>query len=217
MPVDSSGGPTVDPTRNVLDLVRAAVTRLDDLRELESRRLEEKLEGEKVHIREILKLTSDYEDKLAVAEASRINAIRAVDINAVAVASERATQQASVLATQVTASAETLRTLVATSAGALAEQLTQIIKPINDRIASLERTQYEGVGKAGVTDPQLIQLVAEMRATRDALSVGAGAKQGAVETRTTQQMSAGMILGVFGAVMTVIGLAASILIVVLTR
>jgi hypothetical protein len=32
VPVDSSGGPTVDPTKNVLDLVEAAVQRQDDLR-----------------------------------------------------------------------------------------------------------------------------------------------------------------------------------------
>lgn len=194
IPVDRYGGGTIDPTQNVLQLVEAAGKRQDDLRDAESR-----------HIRELMKMTGDYEDKLATAEANRINAIRAVDVAAVAVAAERAAQQAGVLANQVSTSAETLRTLVASTSTALAEQLTQIITPITARIAVLERAQYEGAGKAGVTDPQMAQLVSEMRATREVIAIGAGAKQGGQETKVEGRDQTRLVLAIVAGLVGFLG------------
>ena len=124
-----------DPTLNVQNLLHAAVERLDDLREAESRR-----------VNELLAVLEAHSKELKEAEAKRIDAIRAVDVNAVAVANERATAQAAVLANQVQASAEVARALVASNAAAVAEQLTQLSKQFMDRIASLERAQYEKQG-----------------------------------------------------------------------
>src|ERR1039458_3377097 len=70
--VDKRGDAVVDPTRNVLDLVGAAIQRQDDLRHAESS-----------HIREVVALRADYDEKLREGEASRIDAIRAVDVGAV--------------------------------------------------------------------------------------------------------------------------------------
>lgn len=206
IPIDFIGGPTVDPTKNVLDLVQAAVARLDDLRDAESRRLDERAAAERSHIREIMKLTAEYEDKLASAEAKRIDAIRAVDVGAVAVAAERATQQATVLAAQVATSAETLRTLVQTSATALATQQTAIMEPITTRIAALERTSYEGAGKAGVTDPQMALLLSEMRATREQIAQGSGVKQGSTDMRIVIFGTIAAIATIFGVIVGVISL-----------
>src|SRR5512140_1485982 len=106
---------TIDPTANVLALVEAAVKRLDDLRDAESRRLDEQAQ-----------LRADYSDKLAVAEAKRIDAIRAVDVNAVAIANERAAAQATVLANQLLQTSEALRGLVGTTSTALTERLSKV-------------------------------------------------------------------------------------------
>src|SRR6185436_3061034 len=96
-----------DPTYNVLQTVNAAVQRLNDLAEAEKERNREVMRlNEKV-----LDLHISYGEKLSLAESKRIDAIRAVDVAAVAIASERQVQQASVLANQVSASAETLRNL----------------------------------------------------------------------------------------------------------
>lgn len=141
-----------DPTENVRELMGAAVQRLDDLRNAEIRRL-----------KDVMDLTSNYSEKLVAAEAKRIDAIRAVDVNAVAVASERAAQQALVLANQVSASAETLRLLVASTATQLAAQLAQTTAQLTERTASLEKAQYEGVGNRRVTDPQLTELMQQVR------------------------------------------------------
>jgi len=44
--IDSFGGQVIDPTKNVLDLVQAAIQRQDDLRAAETRRVNEKIEAE---------------------------------------------------------------------------------------------------------------------------------------------------------------------------
>lgn len=139
-----------DPTSNVLMLVEAAVKRLDDLRIAEATR-----------INEVMTLHQTYGEKLTQAEAKRIDAIRAVDVAAVATASERANQQATVLANQVTVSAETLRTLVATTADGVAK-----------RIAALEQAQYENVGKGRVSDPIMETLLTEVKAMRGTSKAG---------------------------------------------
>jgi hypothetical protein len=199
LPVDKYGGATIDPTRNVLDLVEASVKRLDDLRDVENRRIEEKIADEKTHIREILELNSLYGRELTVAEAKRIDAIRVVDVNAVAVAAERSTQQATVLATQVSASAETLRALVATTATTAATQAQQNNTQLSDRIALLEKNQYQGAGRESVTDPAMVELTANVKAlvaiSQQNIGKGQGLSQGWV-----------VLLGAVGLIATILGI-----------
>jgi hypothetical protein len=126
----------LDPTRNVLDLVTAAIKRQDDLRELESR-----------HLRELANLRADYDQKLRGAETARIDAIRAVDVAAVNRAAEESATQAQALATQVAVSAETLRTQVAATATAASTALAAALEPIRKDIADLRRAQYEAQGQ----------------------------------------------------------------------
>lgn len=147
------GSPYTDPTHNVLLLVEAAVKRIDDLHTEGFRRLDETL---RIHL--------IYIDKLNVAESKRIDAIRAVDVAAVAIASERASQQAIVLANQVSASAETLRALVASTAATVAQQLQQVSNQLAERLSLLEKSQYESKGLSGV-HPQLLSRLAELEKT----------------------------------------------------
>lgn len=119
-----SATPAPDPTANVLDLVRAESRRQDDLREAEAR-----------HTREIVKLRAQYDAELRTAEANRIDAIRAVDVQAV--------QRAADVATVV---AETLRSQVATTAEAARQALETTVRPILATIGDLQRAQYETQG-----------------------------------------------------------------------
>ena len=64
------------------------------------------------------------------------------------VATEKANAQALVLSNQVAQSAETLRTLVATTANTQATQLDQTTKQITDRLLTLEKAQYETRGSS---------------------------------------------------------------------
>jgi hypothetical protein len=126
----------IDPTRNVLDLVGAAIQRQDDLREADNRRLTE-----------IATLRAEYDEKLRRAETARIDAIRAVDVGAVNRAAEVSAQQATTLAVQVAQSAETLRTQVAAAATAATVALAAALEPIQKDIADLRRAQYEQAGQ----------------------------------------------------------------------
>jgi predicted aconitase len=76
-----------------------------------------------------------------------------VDVNAVSIANERAVQQAAVLQNQVSTSAEALRALVATTASTIAQQLQQITNQTTERLAAVEKAQYEGQGRGtGIKD-----------------------------------------------------------------
>jgi len=133
-----------DPTVNVRALIAAATRRTDDLREQESH-----------HVRDVIKLRSDYDDKLRDAESKRIDAIRAVDVGAVAAAAQVAESRATTLATQVATSAEAMRVQVAATATAASVGLTAALEPIQKDIADLRRVQYEAVGgKEQVTTSQ---------------------------------------------------------------
>jgi|SRR5580704_10168254 hypothetical protein len=139
---DSFGRAVLDPTANVLDLVAAAITRQDDLREAEAQR-----------VNELATLRAFYEGELRKAESARIDAIRAVDTGAVSRAAEVSATQASTLAAQVATSAETLRTQVAAAATAASVALSAALEPIQKDIADLRRVQYEQQGqKAGAVE-----------------------------------------------------------------
>lgn len=127
-----------DEIENLKNMINAAVNRLDDLRNAEIYRVNDQM-----------KLTAEYNIKLNVAEAKRIDAIRSVDVNAVSVANEKAAAQAIVLANQVTQSAENLRSLVASTAMAQAQQLSTLTTQLTDRLSSLEKSQYEKSGSSG--------------------------------------------------------------------
>lgn len=140
--VDSHGEPVVDPTKNVLDLVAAAIQRQDDLREAETH-----------HLNKLMDLDRMYQEKLAAAETHRIDAIRAVDVDAVTRAAAVSATQAAILAAQVATSAEAMRNQVAAAATAATAALAAALEPIQKDIADLRRAQYEQQGqKAGADD-----------------------------------------------------------------
>jgi len=133
--VDAEGRAVLDPTKNVLALVTAAVARIDDIQKLSAEYTE------KTRV-----LTSMYEDKLRVQESARIDAIRAVDVGAVARAAEVSAAQAATLAAQVQTSAEAMRAQVAAAAQAAAVALAAALEPIQKSIDDLRKTQYEQQG-----------------------------------------------------------------------
>ncbi len=126
--VDWYGYPAIDPTKNVLDLVAAAIERQDDLRHPVAR-----------HLRELAELRANYDQRLREAETARIDAIRSVDVGAVNRAAEVSAAQAQTLAAQVAVSAETLRTQVAAAATAASTALSAALGPIQQDIADLRR------------------------------------------------------------------------------
>lgn len=182
--VDAGGNPVIDPTKNVLDLVTASERRLDDLAAAA-----EKLSSVKhEHARELIRLTARHSKELREAETKRLDAIRAVDVAA-----------ASVIANQVSTSAEALRSLVSTTATTLAAQTTSSFTQLSDRIAQLERTSYEGSGKAAVADPAMARMLEAIEALRANMAKDEG--KGAAMSQSTAMIFA--IIGAVGLIATV--------------
>jgi len=214
LPVDLNGLPARDPTKNVLDLVEAAIRRQDDLRAATEKQTRIQFEAaEKINdlrykqtqelatalatkLADEAKLRADFSERLAIAEAKRIDAIRAVDVNAVAVSSQRTTEQATALQTQTTQSAEVLRNQVARSAEdlralvqttattQLANQQQQFnaviqqIQAVSARVTTLEQSGAEGKGRQAPPDPVIATLLQEVRSLRDAKNTGTGVDTG---------------------------------------
>lgn len=151
---DRYNEPVVDPTQNVLDLVNAAISRQDDLRDMQAKHIKEMLSIRSVktvsdveHIAEILRLRAEYDDKLRGKETERIDAIRAVDVGAVSRAAEVSAAQAATLANQVAASAETLRGQVEAARIQTATGLATALEPITKSIDELRAAQYQQQGE----------------------------------------------------------------------
>lgn len=152
--VDRWGTPVVDPTKNVLDLVRAAIERQDNLREAESRHIRELATVRAEYDQQLraadqerMAMRGAYEDKLRVQESARIDAIRAVDVGAVTRAAEVSATQAATLATQQQASADALRGQVEQARIATADALAQALAPITKSIEDLRAAQYQQQGE----------------------------------------------------------------------
>ena len=134
--------PQIDPTKNVLDLVRAETKRQDDLRGLDGH-WRDKMDA----------LRERHATEIARKESDRIDAIRAVDVGNVQRAAEVQSDQQGVLAATVAASAEALRAQVASTAVAFDAKLTLALDPIQKRIDGLSQAQYEAQGsKAQVVE-----------------------------------------------------------------
>jgi hypothetical protein len=169
--VDAHGSPVIDPTKNVLDLVRAGAESSDKILALHVKRLDDLRDMESKHVHELLANTSRYEDLLRQAETKRIDAIRTVDVNAVAEAARVSAAQALTLANQVATSAETLRTQVATVATATATALANALEPLQKAIEDLRKTQYEAQGLRTATVDQRADRGSERSANQWAIGI----------------------------------------------
>lgn len=152
--------PLIDPTANVIELVKGIVLRLDDLRTADQtleeeriRRLDDlreltdkcaaeiatvRLEGQQA----LSMAESRRVDAIALAETRRIDALLTAASAAVNLAAEKSAAQAATLATQVATSAEALRTQVAALATQTTTNTNQMREAIERRLSLLEQSQY---------------------------------------------------------------------------
>jgi hypothetical protein len=151
---DAANQPVVDPTANVLDLVAAGNQRQDDLRAMEGAHIRDLIglragEAERriTATQYVDGLRDEHAKELRIAEAARIDAIRAVDVGNVQQAAEVQANAQSILANQVAAAAEAMRTQVAAAASAAAVALGAALEPIQKDIQDLRKAQYEAQGK----------------------------------------------------------------------
>jgi hypothetical protein len=215
IPIDASGGPTIDPTKNVLDLVTAAIGRQDDLREASEKLAVMQLTCQKEvgdlrerHAEVIRDLQARHLSELSKAEAARLDSIRQIDREEGGKTAAQISAAVQTLASQTQANAETLRNQVAQTAETLRNQVatTQLasqntfnttVAEFNKRISQLELSSSEGKGKQTLSDPMLLEMVAEMKATNRTLAVGGGKAE-------SMSQFLGWIVGIAGAVVAAI-------------
>jgi hypothetical protein len=152
--VDAQGLPVIDPTANVLETIKAAIQRQDDLRIQEGTHIREVLTLQRHYEQivaelrdDIATLRGDFDRQFRELEANRVNAIRAVDVQAVTRAAEVSATQASTLAAQVATAAEAMRTQVANAQAAAEANLRSALEPIQMAISDLRKSQYELQGQ----------------------------------------------------------------------
>lgn len=152
-----------DPSANVQQFVGNAIKYLEDLHKAAEKNYDEKL-----------KLYVEALRRESAVETDRINALRAVDVKAVEVANEIAVKRAEVLDKNMLESASTLRESVLETAKTIAAQLQQIINPLLERVAALEKVNYENIGRISAA-PDIPKLVTQLV---DAQNIAKGSSNG---------------------------------------
>lgn len=130
--VDEHGGPVFDPSKNVLDLVEAAIKRQDDLRAAN----EKYLEAESRHLHEMAELRAQYDQLIRENDIVRQEKVREVDVLNGRTEAERAQTAIKALAEASALTAETLRKTAETVSASQSA-----------RISALELAVSAGAGK----------------------------------------------------------------------
>jgi len=140
IPVDAKGGPTIDPTKNVLDLVLAAVKRIDDLMARADKRQDDLREAEQ-----------KYQNAMRMMADGRLNDLREADTRRVNELREAETRRLNELLAQKQVFdlelARVIRSNVDSSTLLLATQLKEVKLDLSDRTAKLEQFRWEAGGK----------------------------------------------------------------------
>jgi hypothetical protein len=139
--------PLIDPTANVLSLVKAETQRQDDLRACELRRQDDLRNQGAMYEGKLAIAESKRLDALAGQEARRIDALLSAAANNVALASQKADAQAATLAAQVSSSAEALRNQVATTYASTTALINAQSESLGKRLTTLEQSQWNVSGE----------------------------------------------------------------------
>jgi DNA anti-recombination protein RmuC len=147
IPVDAFGRHTIDPTRNVLDLVRAAIAAQDAARDALEKLLNEKVNSVKDMLRVVTDSQVDFQNAQRDAETKRIDQL----------AQTRQEFQNTIR--------DMLAESVRTTSNLVSTQLVQIQATFDTRVTKLEAGAFTQAGKSSVADPQLSDYMTKV--TRD--------------------------------------------------
>jgi hypothetical protein len=150
--VDAAGGSVVDPTPNVLDLVRAESKYQDAMRVVQAELTGARVDG----LKELVKVMSDnvvlYQNAQRDAETRRIDEL-----------AETRQEFQNTIRDMLAESVRTTSTLVST-------QLVQIQATFDTRVSKLEAGAFTAAGRSSVQDPQTADTLSRMASGIAALS-----------------------------------------------
>lgn len=175
----------VDPTDNVKALMEASIKALTERQDLIARAAYEKIKGLEAlavlraqHESFTATLREGYQEKVAHAEASRLDSIRQVDREEVAKTAVAANNAITTLAKQTNDLATTLAKTVADTAAAAEARNSSQYSDTNKRLSALELSSSEGKGKQQVADPQMDKLALLVEELASGQANRAGQSQG---------------------------------------
>lgn len=190
--VDAGGGAVIDPTANVIALVEAETKRQDDLRAS----AKELSDTKHAHQQEIGALRETYQEKIQRAEAGRLDSIRQVDREEVAKTAVAANTAIMTLAKQTTDLQQTLAKQVTDTAAAQEARYSAQYSDTNKRLSALELASSEGKGKQTLSDPQMAEVLAEVKILREARTSATGHQTGGADTWKWVALLIGVIASV---------------------
>jgi len=196
--VDSFGGHVIDPTENVKALTKAEAQRQDDLRKAHEKYTNMRF----LYIEKIAELRATHEKEMANKESARLDSIRQVDVLNASASAAQAQTAIQTLASSTTIDAENIKTTVAATAKSKDDQLAAHFQRIEERLTSVERAQYEGVGKQRITDPQMQAVIEKLDLVMNKQTSTVSAGEGSSATWKWIALAVG-VLG------TLIGMAAT--------
>lgn len=142
--VDSSGSRTIDPTKNVLDLVNAESKTRDKLRDGDKELADTKIEA----LRDLFKLLSQHVDQFQ-------NAMRDSETRRIDQLAQTRQEFQNTIRDMLAESVRTTSTLVST-------QLVQIQATFDTRVSKLEAGAFTQAGKEQRPDPALAEAMQKM-------------------------------------------------------
>jgi hypothetical protein len=177
IPVDAYGKATIDPTKNVLDLVRAAISAQDAARDALEKLLNEKVNS----LKEMLKVVTD--SQVAYQNAQRDAETKRID------------QLAQTRQEFMNTIRDMLAKSVDTTSSLVAAQLSQIQATFDTRVTKLEAGAFTQAGKSSVADPQmsdaLTRVTRDLAELRNSQELAIGRLTNAIATIQTQEGATG--------------------------
>ena len=201
--VDKAGGPVIDPTKNVLDLVEREIKRIDDMAKLRAQNSDAKVAA----LTEKIKLFARHQRALDRAESERLNSIRQVDREEVTKTAAANQAAITTLATSTATLAETLRTQVAVTASAAESRQSASSQELTKRLSALELSASASMGKSTIADPQMERLAILVERLATAQQVGTGKSEGISDATKFLLAGVGLVatlLGIAGVAVTLI-------------
>lgn len=187
--VDSRGGQVVDPTKNVLDLVRAESAKRDELRTADRDLFNTRLDALKDQIKALSDGIALFQNAQRDSETRRIDQL-----------AQTRQEFQNTIRDMLAESVRTTSTLVST-------QLVQIQATFDTRVSKLEAGAFTQAGKSSVADPAMAESMARLAGTMNTM-VG---RLDAIQTTSTQTISRGtgrsdVVAWVVAGIASVVGL-----------
>lgn len=216
--VDANGIRVRDPSENVNALALSIVEAQKDLRDADIRFNAIQNDNVKeigviraTHQKEIGDLRAAHAEQLRISDLTMLEKTRSVDVlagaqsaaqlaTAVQTLASISSRDAETLRTQLTATAQAMAKQTADAAAATAAQTDSLMKDVNNRIAELQKSSYQGAGKQSVSDPQMEKLTEVVAMLAKTQATGTGEKSGISSAWATVIVVIGVIGILFGIV-----------------